>query len=87
MNMKPDRAGSKINISRLTTLCTHLLWMRIASAEELYTASGYVIKETALLASAVIFKGHKKITKSIFQFCHKLLYDPKSCYRVGNLKV
>ena len=29
--------------SRLTTLCTHLLWMRIVSAEELYTASGYVI--------------------------------------------
>ena len=42
-----DLLHRNLNIfSRLTTLCTHLLWMRIASAaaEELHTAFGYVIK-------------------------------------------
>ena len=38
---------------RLSTLCTHLLWMRIVSAEELYTASGYIIKCSFLNGSAV----------------------------------
>ena len=29
--------------SRLTTLCTHLVWMRIVSVATLYTTSGYVM--------------------------------------------
>ena len=33
-----------ITFSRLNTLCTPLVWMRIAAVATLYTTSGYVIK-------------------------------------------
>ena len=35
------------NFSRLNTLCTPLVWMRIASVATKYTKSGYVIKCTS----------------------------------------
>ena len=34
----------KMYFSRLTTLCTHLVWMKIASLATLYTTSGYFMR-------------------------------------------
>ena len=43
ITLKLYRAQGK-PFSRLTTLCTHLVWMRVASLATLYTTSGYVMR-------------------------------------------
>ena len=50
-----------IQFFRLTTLCTHLVWMRIASLAALYTTSGYVMRSIVkFLYLKVILYRHLK---------------------------
>ena len=57
--------------SRLTTLCTHLVWMRIASVATLYRTSGYVkcIVQNFVHAPEAFTVGYKILTFfQVFKF-------------------